>query len=389
MNDKRTVGKVWLGRVIRLAIPLVAIAAIIYWIRFQPVAVDRHFVQQGSVVSQVLGTGTLEARTRTNISAKISGRIEQILVDQGDQVAAGTLLVRLDDAELRQQVAIAVADVETKQVAIERLEADISRADAVMKRAVAHYDRMNALAKDNAISRDDLDKASESLAIAQSDMARANAALAEGRKALIVAQRNLDYRETKLLDAQIVAPFDGLVVRRDREPGDVVVPGSTILVLISTDLLWISAWVDETEMAKLKVDQSASVVFRSEPDLTLRGKVQRLGREADRETREFVVDVQVLDLPENWAVGQRAEVYIDVDRIDNAVRVPSRFIQRKGEQTGLFVDRAGKVAWQPVEMRLRGRQWVAIEHGINEGDTIILPADPRKPLRTGQRVAEP
>lgn len=81
-----------------------------------------------------------------------------------------------------------------------------------------------------------------------------------------------------------MAPFDGLIVARQREAGDVVVPGSSILTLISTDLLWIRAWVDETEMSRLAESQSARVVFRSEPERAYPGRVLRLGREADRES---------------------------------------------------------------------------------------------------------
>ena len=83
--------------------------------------------------------------------------------------------------------------------------------------------------------------------------------------------------------------------------------------IISLDELWIRAWVDETAMPHVAQDQKARVVFRSEPEKSYPGTVSRLGREMDRETREFLVDVRVEQLPGNWAVGQRAEVYIEID----------------------------------------------------------------------------
>ena len=73
--------------------------------------------------------------------------------------------------------------------------------------------------------------------------------------------------------------------------------------LIDTREIWISAWVDETAIAALEVGQPVRVVFRSEADRNYSGEVARLGREADRETREFMVDVRVQQLPVNWAVG--------------------------------------------------------------------------------------
>jgi HlyD family secretion protein len=91
-----------------------------------------------------------------------------------------------------------------------------------------------------------------------------------------------------------------------------------VLSLISTEVLWVSAWVDETEMSRIAVGQPARVAFRSEDAKSFRGEVARLGRETDRETREFTVDIRVLELPTNWAVGQRAEVYIETARRDKA-----------------------------------------------------------------------
>ena len=81
------------------------------------------------------------------------------------------------------------------------------------------------------------------------------------------------------------SPYDGLVTRRDRDPGGIVVPGASILQLVATNEIWVSAWVDETAMTGLKVDQPARVVFRSEPAKNYAGEVARLGRETDRETR--------------------------------------------------------------------------------------------------------
>ena len=93
-----------------------------------------------------------------------------------------------------------------------------------------------------------------------------------------------------------------------------VVPGASLLQIISLEEMWISAWVDETQMPKLAAGQKAQVVFRSEPGQSYPAVVSRLGREADRETREFLVDVRVEKLPANWAVGQRAEVFIQTEK---------------------------------------------------------------------------
>jgi multidrug efflux pump subunit AcrA (membrane-fusion protein) len=158
------------------------------------------------------------------------------------------------------------------------------------------------------------------------------------------------------------APCAGLIVRRDRDPGDVVVPGSSMLFLVSTDELWISAWVDETEMA-------------------------RLGREVDRETREFLVDVRVRELPENWAVGQRAEVYVETGRKTDVVLLPTRFVVWRDGKAGTFIERDGHAAWRPLRLGLRGRESVEVVEGLSEGERAITPAAQAAGLKPGQRVA--
>lgn len=376
-----------LKSVAKVAFIVLVVAAAIYWFRFSPVAVATHVISEDRITQEVMGTGTLEARVSTTISPKISGRIGNVLVDQGDNVVAGQLLVQLDDDELQQQVAIAEANVAAAVAAIERLKTDKSGANVVLTQAQKSFDRIDALRDRDAASQGDLDQAAEVLGVAVAGAARSEAGINEGQKELIAAEKTLEYHRARLQDTQITAPFDGLVVARNRELGDVVVPGSSILTLISTDELWISAWVDETEMGDLAETQTARVVFRSQPQQSFPGTVSRLGREADRETREFIVDVRVLELPKNWAVGQRAEAFIKVAELDGVLVVPPEFLVRRDDgKDGVFVIRDGVANWQTLELGARGRNHVQVLDGIRKGDVVARPVDRRSPLRDGQGV---
>lgn len=379
----------WAWRTLKFAVVVAVIVGVVYWIRFAPVSVTQHQIEQGEIVAEVMGTGTLEAHVKTTVSSKISGRISESLVDQGDRVKMGQLLVRLDDEELRQQVAIAQANREAAQAAIDRLKTDKDRTAAVFAQAKTSHARIQALTERNVATKEELDKATELLSVAQADISRAEAAITEGQKELIAAEKTLEYHRARLADTEIKAPFDGLIVRRQRDPGDVVVPGSSILTLISTETLWISAWVDETEMSKLKVEQSARVVFRSEPSRSYSGNVVRLGREADRETREFIVDVRVLELPKNWAVGQRAEVYIETDRKSSVVLLPAKYVVKRNERSGVFVERDGHAEWRPLTFGLRSPEMIEVIEGLKSGETVVFPSDPRNTLSEGQRIVMP
>lgn len=381
--------KRWFWRTVKLLAAAAVLGGIVYWLKFSPLPVREHRIEVGEIVAEVMGTGTLEARVKSTVSPKIAGRIEKLLVDQGDRVTAGQLLFTLDDADLKQQVEIAQANIASAQAALDRLQADQTQAAAVLEQARQNHERVQKLVARDAASAEDRDKATEALGVAQAGVARAEAALVEGRKQLIAAEKNLDYRHAVLADTQVKAPFDGLIVRRYRDPGDIVVPGSPALTLVSLEEIWISAWVDETEMARLRVDQPARVVFRAEPERSYQGQVARLGREADRETREFVVDVRVLKLPDNWAVGQRAEVYIETDRKSSVPILPTNFVVWREDEAGVFCRVGDRAQWRPVKLGLQSREQAEIAAGPQPGDVVLTAAGSKSPALEGRRVAAP
>ena len=379
-----------LWRWTQLLIILGAALGVAYWLFLKPIPVHEYAVTQGEIVAEVMGTGTLEARHKAVISPEISGRIVAVLVDQGDRVQAGQELFRLDDEDLRRQVEMSQSNLAAAQAGVKRLKADRQRAEAVLAQARIDHHRVEDLVAQNAASSLELDKATEGLRVAEADFSSAEAAWIEAQKQVIVAEKTLEYHKARLADTVITAPFDGLIVRRDRDPGNVVVPGSSVLALVATDELWISAWVDETEMDRLEPGQPARVVFRAQPNKSFSGEVARLGRETDRETREFLVDVWVHELPANWAVGQRAEAYIEVARKPQATCLPARLISRRQGKPGVFTAFNGQAKWQDIELGLRGREDVEVVAGLTAGDVIIyVDGSQATPITPGKRVTIP
>ena len=367
-----------------------AAATLVYKTRFADFPAVGHTVTRGEMAAEVMGTGTLEARVKTTVSPRIQERLAEVFVDQGDSVKAGQLLARLDDAEAAQQVAIAEATLAAARRTRERVEADLGRAEAVLTQARLNQKRLTDLAVSRAASQSDADKAIESLAVAEADMKRSQAAISEAEAQILMAEKNLLFRREQLAFTTIKAPYDGLVIRRDRDPGDIVVPGASLLQLISRDELWISAWVDETTMNALAPGQTARIVFRSEPARTYPGTVARLGREADRETREFLVDVRAGELPPNWAIGQRAEVFIETGRQQNALMLPEDFMQWQQGNAGVWVHIGGKARWRNVTTGARSRGMLAVTNGLKAGEVVLkTPPDSNKPIADGRRVKLP
>lgn len=379
------------GRWISFAVRLVLLAAVagaaLWWFKLAPVAVAGHTAAAGTVRAEVLGTGTLEARVSALVGPKIGGRIVAIAADQGDRVAAGDVLFQLEDRDLRQQVGIAEAEVAAAAATLERARASQRGVAAVLAQTRLAHARVAELIANEILAQQDLDKAFEAVAVAEAESAVANAAEIEARKRLDAAERTLDYQRARLADTTVEAPFDGLIVRRDREAGDVVAAGSSVLLLASTEEMWIAAWVDETELARLAVGQPARVVFRSEPAAAYAGTVARIGRETDRETRELVVEVRVDGLPANWAVGQRAEVYVEVARREAAIALPAGLVLVRDGRSGVVVDDAGRARWREITLGLRGRDTVEVTAGLAAGEIVVSPAAPgAAPLRDGRRL---
>ena len=372
---------------IKPVIFIAVIAVAVYFIKFAPVPVEKYQVKRGKIIEEVMGTGTLDAKIKMIISSKISGRIEEVLVDQGDKVTANQLVATLDVEPLRLQVEVAQATLATVESAVDKLHKDLEYSKAVLSNAEKNYDRYNKLLSKQTISQEEFDKADEELKMARAKNSRADAAVIEAKNKIIEAKKSLELRKSQFEDSQIRAPFDGIITERKRDSGNIVIPGTEILSLVSTKILWVRAWVGETELAKIKEGQPAKIIFRSEPDRIYPGKVSRLAIKVDSETREFIVDVNIKELPVNWAIGQRAEVYIETEKKENVIIIPVKYIKWQKNNPGVFVEKKGKAFWTPVETGLHGGNFIEITKGLKEGTGILNQINQKNKLTNKARIS--
>lgn len=362
------------ARILGRAIVVAGIAGfIVYRTKFAPVSVIGYSVGKGDVVAEAMGTGTVGVRTRAVIGSRIQGRVVELGADQNDRVSKGQMLVRLDDSDLARQAEMAEAGLAATRATLERVRADGDRAKAVLDQARLSNRRFEELRAAQSVSQSDLDKSLEGLRVAEADVARAKAAVEEAVRQVETAEKTVAYRKALVDETRIASPFDGLIVRRDREIGDIVVPGAPVFDLIDPQVVWVSAWVDESRMAEIRRDQPARIVFRSEPEVEYPGRVARVGREVDRETREYVVDVFVDRLPSAWALGQRADVHIRTGSRRDVVVVPPRYVTWVEGGAGVFREIDGVARWTPVETGIRGREGLEILGGLGIGDVVFAP----------------
>ena len=370
------------------ALIAVVLALIVYRMKFGPVPVSIEPVATGEVVAEVMGTGTLEAHYQATVSAKIQGLIVELLGDQNDWVKRGQLLARLDDSDFKREVTTQEAGTDAAGATVERTIADEARAKALLEQARLDHNRYSGLLGSKSISQEQVDKTSQNLAVAEAELGSRRRLLLLKRVASeLAARERLHFQQAPFLaDTRITAPFDGFIVRRDREVGDIVVPGASIFLLVSPKEMWISAYVDESAMDRLAPGQLARVIFRSKPQTEYFGKVTRLGQEVDRETREFRVDVGVDTLPTNWGVGQRARsLYRDRAEVwcHKCSFAGTRVEERQGRRIRC---KNGRAHWKEITLGLRGSDKVEITRGLSKDEKMITGPDPSQ-LADGQRVS--
>lgn len=363
------------------------VLAVSYLLFLQPVDVTPHRVSKGVVLVEALGTGSVESRRTIDVSFEVTARLVKIHVDQGDQVERGQELASIDNSTFEAEVALAEQEVSLAESTRQRLSADIERSRAVLKGADDGLTRIRPLVESGAASEEALDVAEERQRVATAELARSQAAQLEGQEAVSTARRRLDRAKAAFARTVVRSPFDGIVLRREREVGDVAVPGAAVLKLAATDTVWASVWVDETYLDALKVGLPAHIFLRSDVEQAFQGKVVRIGREVDRETRELLVDVSFDHLPEKLVFGQRVDLRIELARRTDVVRVPTRVVVQRDGQEGAFVADGGRAEFRALELGQRGRDLVEVTGGLSLDDVVLEPSLAKnKLLEDGQRI---
>ncbi len=240
--------------------------------------------------------GNIDIR-QVQLGFRVNGRIAEVLVEEGDRVEADAALARLDSAPLENERAAAAAELAMRQADVERLQAgmrpaEIRRAEArvVEARAAASSAEETAARRERLLEQGAVSQqaATESRSRAQETNARLRAAEAElrlaregfraedvaaGRAALAASEARLRNAETRLADATLAAPSAGVVLARIREAGAIVQPGEPVLTLSLDRPLWVRAYVQGEDLARVAPGATAEVWTDAAPDRRYRAQV--------------------------------------------------------------------------------------------------------------------
>jgi RND family efflux transporter MFP subunit len=310
------------------------------------------------VTGEVQGTGTVTADVLAKVGAKINGRIQRVLVNERDRVAAGQPIAVMEDTDFRREIDRAEA----------RLQESTSRAwDA--KRA---WQREQQLVAKGAVSEEEADGYRSRYEVAQS--------------AVSAAEADLRFQQFKLSETRVPSLVNGIVIKRWVNPGDAVVVGQPLFTIADPTLIYVAAYVDQRFAGKLHAGQPATVILRGREAEPIPGQVYRLSPQADPAAEELTVEVSFSLPPDRIEIGQWAEVFVQVGEVKNALVVPKAAVMPMGNDHFVFVaDPGGKVrrvGVQPVTASPR-LPVMAVKGDLKPGENVII-----KPMgiENGQRV---
>jgi HlyD family secretion protein len=146
--------------------------------------------------------------------------------------------------------------------------------------------------------------------------------------------------------------------------------------LVGPASIVLAARFDESSIAALSQDQDVTITFNAQDEPPINGKVRRIGREVDTETREFTVDITPQRLPPNWAIGQRGLAVISLEGRSDVISVPGTAIVRNDGHPGAWTVVKGHAVWRSVELGAIGGNRVEVRSGLNKGDVVMI--DPKR-----------
>jgi HlyD family secretion protein len=272
-------------RAVPLFVVLVGFAVYVYFARIRPAR---------EYDPTVRGSGSIEA-TEVLVSAKIAARINTVNVDEGDQVGAGQILVTLvcDDMQARK----AQAEAQVVQAEAARSQAEAALAQAMAQTAplttqrdlaAREYERTQKLAKDEAVAERNVDQALSALRGGEEQVRAAQLAVDVARRAVAVARsqvelavRSVALADTQLSECSIAAPRAGVVLARVREPGELALPGASIIRIGRLDEVYTWIYVPNEEVGRVRLGQKVKLTADTYAGRAFVGTVARINEQAE------------------------------------------------------------------------------------------------------------
>ncbi|MBX3270120.1 MAG: efflux RND transporter periplasmic adaptor subunit [Sandaracinaceae bacterium] len=392
-----------------IALGVLALAAVGAWAHRRAVGprLDAVRPSRGPLVQTLVTSGRVVQRRQSSLGAVLQTTVAEVLVEDGARVERGGLLARFADAEPLAALAAAEAAVDEaearlravrtsgRRLAAEALDAARTEADL----AEADYARQRGLFERGAVSETALERARQARDASRSRRVTASLQLAQAAPtgsdtaaaaaALAGAQARLRQAQVALERTHLRAPYDGVVLSRDVEPGEVVAPGQVLFVLAGDGPLEVRVSPDESNLALLALGQPAVVSPEAFAGLRIPARLSRIAPAVDpqRGTVDLLLTLEPTEL--ELRPDMTVAVEIEVGRVERALSLPASHVRDLGTpRPWALVARGGRAERVDVTIGLVGDTLVEIAQGLDEDADVLGPegsVEAGDPVRVGAR----
>jgi RND family efflux transporter MFP subunit len=342
-------------------------------------------VPAGGAATVLNASGYVEPRRKATVSAKITGKVTEVLVDEGMVVEEGQVLARLDDSDARRRYEAIRAERDVARAAIEELEVNLADAERTLRRTRELHD-------DGVASIQDLDSATAAVDALRAKLTVARTSLGAAEAQLAVSAQDLE-------NYTVRAPFAGVAVSKDAQPGEMVSPVSAgggftrtgISTIVDMESLEIEVDVNESHIAKVRPGQPADAVLDAYPDWHIPATVRTVIPTADRQkaTVKVRLTFDQLDpriLPDMGVKVAFREIAEETDESPVVAQslIPQAALHSIGSQAVVFVVEDEILDRRAVSVGREVGDDVEIMAGVIPGDRVIV--SQLNGLTDGQRV---
>ncbi len=333
--------------------------------------------------TQLNATGYVVAQRKAAVASKATGRLEWLNVREGSEVKANEIIARLENKDV-------TASLQQTRASVAVARANLEQGLAEMRDAERALTRSRDLLAKNFVSA-----SAHDVVIARHEKA---AASISGLKASIaVAEANVRSAEVAVEQTLIRAPFDGVVLTKNANVGDVITPfssasGSQAAVVTMADMstLEVEADVSESNLAKIRPDQPCEIQLDALPGKRLRGVVHRLAPTVDRSKATVMAKIRFVDndarvLPDMSAkVAFLTQETPEAQRAARTVLQPAAIVERNGKKV-VFIVQDGKAVESAVVTGERIGEMLTVTQGVKPGDKVVI--KPPEKLQGGAAVS--
>ena len=340
---------------------------------------------QESVAHSVLdASGYVTARRQATVSAKITGKVTEILIEEGMRVKEGDVLARLDDTEARAQLALAKAQQTATRAQLAEIRAQLAQAERDLT-------RQQGLAERQLISIQALEAT-----LTQRNMLKAR--LASLEEQVRVAQESVVVAQVQLDNTVVRAPFSGIVIAKAAQPGEIISPMSAgggftrtgIGTIVDMDSLEIQVDVNEAFINRVKPGQPVEAMLNAYPEWKIPGAVIAIIPTADRSkaTVKVRIAIKLKDARIVPDMGVRVAFLepqpVPPAQLTSGVLVPAEAVRADGSAGVIFVYANGKVERRSVTLGETISDRRQVLSGLRDGERVVL--SPPESLQDGQLV---